>query len=249
MKASLITLLLTLGGFTSVLTAGPEIYDPLDAYKRPNSLSVRPVREIVTAGNVTESARFTYDGALLTRIDYFGMKDIPAGYVTFAYDKGNLAREQLFDAGGKIAEEIRYQYNKAGRLEKSLIQDVRANAKIEWHYLYDKEGTLVGGKRLLDGKVTESFKLVPSTAGVTQNIYNAKGELTSRVDSIIEKGVLRSRVKTGLVGARYADYRYNDKGQLVEIIYYDTVRGEKTLVKKHHFDYSLSRDLPKTALR
>jgi|GEM_PF-1930031 len=235
-------------GWFTAATAGPEIYDPLEVYKRQNTLSVRPVRETVTAGGITESARFTYDGNLLTRVDYFGQKDIPAGHSTFVYEKGLLMQEQLFDGAGILAEDIRYQY-KQGRLEKSLIHDVRGGAKIEWQYMYDKEGNLVAGKRLMAGKPTESFKLVRTTGGVTQNIYNAKGELTSRVESVIEKGVLLSRIKTGLVGARYAEYKYDDKKRLIEIIYHDTVRGEKTFVKKHHFDYSLQRDAPKTALR
>lgn len=235
-------------GCITALTAGPEIYDPLEAYKRQNTLATKPVRETVTAGNITESARFTYDGSLLTRVDYFGSKDIPAGYSTFSYDKGILTQEQLFDGAGKLAEDIRYQY-KQGRLDKALIHDVRGAAKIEWQYMYDKEGNLVAGKRLIAGKPTESFKLVRTTGGVTQNIYNAKGELTSRVESVVDKGLLLSRVKTGLVGARYAEYKYNEKKLLIEIIYHDTVRGEKTFVKKHHFDYSLQRDAPKTALR
>ncbi len=267
MKArTLFSAFLVVGWLTAV-KAGPEIYDPLEAYKRQNTLSVRPIRETVTAGGTTESARFTYDGNLLSRVDYFGHKDIPAGYSLFEYDKGMLVHEQLFDGAGKLTEDIRYQY-KQGRLEKSLIHDVRGAAKIEWQYMYDKEGYLVAGKRLIAGKSTESFKLVRTTGGVTQNIYNAKGELTSRVESIIEKGVLLSRMKTGLVGARYAEYKYDDKKLLIEIIYHDTVRGEKTFVKKHHFDYSLqrdagrqvgaggqdalgagARDLPKTALR
>ncbi len=228
-------------GLISAATAGPEIYDPLEVYKKQNTLSVRPIRETVTSGGVTESARFTYDGNLLSRVDYFGQKDVPAGYSLFEYENGVLAHEQLFDGAGKLTEDIRYQY-KQNRLQKSLIHDVRGAAKIEWQYVYDKEGNLVAGKRLIAGKPTESFKLVRTTGGVTQNIYNAKGELTSRVESVMEKGVLLSRMKTGLLGARYAEYKYNEKKLLIEIIYHDTVRGEKTFVKKHHFDYSLQRD-------
>jgi hypothetical protein len=66
---------------------------------------------------------------------------------------------------------------------------------------------------------------------------------------IYENGLLRHRIKTGLTGARYAEYRYNDKNMLIEIIFHDTVRGEKTLVKKHHFEYSLQIDAPKTAYK
>lgn len=248
MKARFLLAAFLAAGCITAVTAGPEIYDPLEAYKRANTLSVRPVRETVSAGKTTESARFSYDGNLLARVDYFGQKDIPAGYSLFEYDKGNLAHEQLFDGAGKLAEDIRYQY-KHGRLEKSLIHDVRGAAKIEWQYMYDKEGILVAGKRLIAGKTTESFKLVRTTGGVTQNIYNAKGELISRVESVIDKGILLSRMKTGLVGARYAEYKYNEQKMLIEIIYHETVRGEKTFVKKHHFDYSLTREMPKTALR
>lgn len=248
MKVSRFFAAICIVGFLKSAFAGPEIYDPLEAYKKANNLPVRPVRETVTVGTSRETARFTYDNGLLVRADYsYGPKDLPAGHSVYEYDKGLLVHEQLFDAAGRLAEEIRYQY-KAGKLDKSMIHDVRGAAKIEWHYLYDKEGNLAGGKRLLSGKPTESFKLVRHTAGITQHIYNAKGELTAKVESTLEKGVLRSRVRTGLTGARYAEYRYNEKNLLIEIIYHETVRGEKTFVKKHLFDYSLQRDLPKTAL-
>lgn len=228
-------------GLPSALLAGPEIFDPLEVYKKANTLSEHPKAEVVTQGTTTESAKFRYEGGVLVRADYFGNKNIPAGYSLYEYDKGLLAHEQLFDAGGNLTEDIRYQYKK-DKLEKSLIHDVRGGAKIEWQYTYDKEGVLVSGKRLIGSKPTESFKLMRHTGGVSQHIYNAKGELTSKVESVYENGLLRSRMKTGLTGARYAEYKYNAKQQLVEIIYHETVRGEKTFVKKHQFEYSLAGD-------
>jgi hypothetical protein len=236
------------------LFAGPEVFDPLEAWKRPGGPDKRPVSETVVAGKTTELARYQYSNNLLSRIDYLslneratGPKEIPAGYTLFEYDKGLLTREQLFDAAGNMTEEIRYQY-RAGKLDKTLIHDIRGNARIEWQYQYDKEGVLAGGKRLLAGKPTESFKLVKTTTGWLQNIYNAKGELTAKVDSYYENGLLTQRVKSGLTGTRYADYRYNGEKLLVEIVYHDTVRGEKTLVKKHTFSYSLDKVAPGTAL-
>ncbi len=239
---------------SAALFAGPEVFDPLDAWKRPGGPAKRPVTETVVAGKSIERARYHYTDNLISRIDYMsvderatGPKEIPAGYTLFEYDKGILAREQLFDAAGNMTEEIRYLY-RAGRLDKTLIHDIRGNARIEWHYQYDKEGVLTGGKRLLAGKPTESFKLVKTTTGWLQNIYNAKGELTAKVDSYFENGLLTQRIKSGLTGTRYADYRYNPDKTLAEIIYHDTVRGEKTLVKKHTFSYSLEKIAPGTAL-
>lgn len=235
--------------------AGPEIFDPLEAWKKPNAPATRPVTETVVAGSIKEIARYRYENNLLSRIDYYTLgtnpvtpKEIPAGYTLFEYDKNGLVREQLFDGAGNMTEEIRYQY-RAGRLEKSLIHDVRGNARIEWQYSYDKEGVLSGGRRLLAGKSTESFKILKTTGGWTQNIYNAKGELTSKVDSVLENGLLTHRIKSGLTGTKYADYRYNDRKLLIEIIFYDTVRGEKVLVKKHGFEYSLDRPVPGTAMK
>ena len=176
------------------------------------------------------------------------VKKEPTGHATYEYEKSILTREKLFDAAGNLTEDIQYKY-RAGKLDKSLIHDVRGNARIEWQYLYDKTGALVGGKRLLAGKVTESFKLLVTPGSSTQSIYNNKGELTSKVESVFENGLLQTRIKTGLIGARYAQYRYNAKKQLVEIIYHDTVKGEKVLVKKHQFDYSLNSEAPKTALK
>jgi hypothetical protein len=252
MKGALtFTLLLLLN---AGIFAGPEVFDPLDAWKRPGGPAKRPILETVVVGKTTELARYRYNDNLLARIDYLslsensqGPKEIPAGHTLFEYDKGVLTREQLFDAAGNLTEEIRYQY-RAGRLEKMLVHDIRGNAHIEWHYQYDKEGALIGGKRLLDGKLTESFRLVKTTTGWLQNIYNAKGELTAKVDSYFENGLLRQRVKSGLTGTRYADYRYDANKLLVEIIYHETVRGEKTLVKKHTFTYSLDKTIPGTAL-
>lgn len=233
-------LILSLGvGFTPALVAGPEIYDPLEAYKKPNTLVSRPVTETMTQGTTSETAKFRYENGILVRVEYFAAKNAPAGHVVYAYDKGVLAREQLFDAAGAVTEDIRYEYTK-GRLMKALIYDVRGNANIEWHYGYDKEGKLISGRRLIDKKVTESFKIIPAAQGTTQQIYNAKGELTAQVEAVFENGLLRQRVKTGLTGTRFAEYRYNEKRQLTEIIYHETVRGEKTLVKKHQFDYSLA---------
>ena len=75
-------------------------------------------------------------------------------------------------------------------------------------------------------------------------------ELPATLSPALLNGLLRQRVKTGLTGARYAEYRYNQKQQLVEIIYHETVRGEKTFVKKHLFDYSLAAESgAPTALR
>jgi len=234
--------------------AGPEIFDPLEAWKRPGGPAKRPISETVVAGNITERARYQYSNNLISRIDYAsitesatGARETPAGYTLFEYDNGNLVREQLFDAAGNLTEEIRYQY-RAGKLDKALIHDIRGNARIEWHYQYNKEGVLAGGKRLLAGKTTESFRIIKTTTGWLQNIYNAKGELTAKVDSYFENGLLTQRVKSGLTGTRYADYRYNAEKSLVEIIFHDTVRGEKTLVKKHTFTYSLEKATPGTAL-
>lgn len=248
MKVHLIYLALLLGSLNQAIYGGPEIFDPLEAYKKSNSIKERPASETVTAGAVTETARFTYENNLLVKAEYFGVKNLPAGYTLYTYEKGLLVQEQLFDAAGLLAEEIRYQYKK-DRLEKSVIQDLRGNAQIEWLYSYDKDGKLTGGKRFLDHKATESFKIVPGTSGFAQHIFNNKGELTSKVEMIYENGLLRQRIKTGLTGARYAEYRYNEKNMLIEIIFHDTVRGEKTLVKKHHFDYSLQVEAPKTALK
>lgn len=235
------------------LSAGPEIFDPLEVWKRPGGPARHPVTETVTAGNATELARFSYSDNLLSRIDYVslnnaatGPKEIPAGHSVLEYDKGILSREQLFDRAGVLTEEIRYQY-RSGKLEKALIHDVRGNARIEWHYQYDKEGALSAGKRLLAGKPTESFRLIRTTTGSLQNIYNAKGELTAKVDSSFENGLLTQRMKSGLTGARYAEYRYDKEKSLIEITYHDTVRGQKTLVKKHTFSYSLDKAIPGTA--
>jgi len=239
----LATLLLAL----APLTAGPEIYDPLEAFKKANNLTERPTTETVVAGRVTEKAKFTYQNGLLVRTDFLTAKNEPTGHTVFEYENSQLKNERLYDAAGNLTEDIQYKY-RSGRLEKSLVHDVRGNAKIEWQYLYDKTGALVGGRRLLGGKLTESFKLTMTPGFSTQNIYNAKGELTSKVESVYENGLLQSRMKTGLVGARFAQYRYNAKKQLIEIIYHDTVRGEKVLVKKHQFDYSLHTEPAKTAL-
>lgn len=248
MRISRITITAAVLAAFGAVSAGPEIYDPLEVYKKANSATERPATETVVAGKITERARFTYQNGLLVRTEFLTAKNEPAGHSVFEYENSQLKREQLFDAAGNLTEEIQYKY-RAGRLEKSLVHDVRGNAKIEWQYLYDKAGNLVGGKRLLAGKLTESFKLVSTPGSSTQNIYNAKGELTSKVESVYESGLLQSRMKTGLVGARFAQYRYNTKKQLIEIIYHDTVKGEKVLVKKHQFDYSLNSESPKTALK
>jgi len=248
MRISRLTMVSAALAAFGALSAGPEIYDPLDAYKKANSPGERPTTETVVAGKITEKARFTYQNGLLVRTDFLTAKNEPAGHTVFEYENSLLKREQLFDAAGSLTEEIRYKYRE-GRLDKSQVHDVRGNAKIEWQYSYDKTGALVGGKRLLAGKLTESFKLISTPGSSTQNIFNAKGELTSKVESIYENGLLQSRMKTGLVGARFAQYRYNAKKQLIEIIYHDTVKGEKVLVKKHQFDFSLNSETPKTALK
>lgn len=237
-------------GLTPALMAGPEVFDPLEAYKKLNTFATRPATETVTAGNATETAEFYYKDNLLVRAQYFRLaatKKIATGHTLYAYDNNRLVREQLFDAADNLAEDIELIYKKE-RLDKTLIHDVRGNAKIEWRYVYDKAGKLVAGKRIVEKKMTESFRLQPTPKGVLQNIYNAKGELTSRVESIFENGLLTTRVKSGLTGARYAEYHYNANKQLIEILYHETVRGEKTFVKKHQFDYSLGSDVQKTAL-
>ncbi|HRP70554.1 MAG TPA: hypothetical protein PLY93_13580 [Turneriella sp.] len=243
MKLVSLFALLIMGGFTSLLTAGPEIYDPLDAYKKSNTLSSKPQSEIVTQGTTVESARFKYDAGLLARVDYLDSKKNLTGYSLFDYDKGILVRERLFHIGDILVEDIKYEYHK-NKLVKSLAHDIRGNALIEWRYVYDKEGQLVGGKRFLAKHLTESFRVTKNANGTTQHIYNARGELTSKVESVYKDGLLMHRLKTGLVGARYADYRYNTSKELVEIIYHETVRGEKKWVKTHRFEYSMAANVP-----
>lgn len=231
----------------TALLAGPEIYDPMEAYKKLNTLSARPKLESVTQGTITETAQYKYENNLLHRIDYFDAKRNPTGYLLYTYDKGNLTREQLFDAQGAMVEDITYEYRKE-KLIRTLVHDIRGNAHVEWRYSYNKEGELVSGKRIFGKAVTETFRITKNPTGSTQSIFNARGELTSKVESVYEDGVLRYRVKTGLIGTRYAEYRYNNSKQLIEIIYHETVRGVKTLVKKHRFEYSLASNMPtKTA--
>lgn len=240
MKANYFIRLLLSMGLSGYAYAGPEIYDPLAPYKKRNTLAVRPSSETVSKGGSTETAKFTYENGLLMKAEYVGPKKAYFGATTFEYENGQLVREKLIGPGGSLAEDIRYVYRK-DRLEKTLIEDVRGNAHIEWHYSYDKEGNLIGGKRFNGKKITESFKLV-ATAGVSvQHIYNEKGELTAKVETAFENGLLKQRVKTGLTGARYAEYRYDAENRLSEIIFHETVRGEKILVKKHQFDYSMQK--------
>lgn len=238
----------------SSLFAGPEIFDPLEAWKKAGAPAKHPVTETVVSGKATEFARFRYENDLLVRIDYSVLgqgsattREMPAGYTVFEYEKGLLAREKSFSAAETITEEIRYVYRK-GRLEKSMIHDMESNTRIEWIYLYDKEGVLSGGKRLIAGKTTESFKLVKTSTGLLQNIYNARGELTAKVNSFIDNGLLTQRVKSGLTGTRYAVYQYNNDRTLAKITFHDTVRGEKILVKTHTFGYSLDKIIPGTAM-
>jgi len=244
------TILFLTVGLTSALMAGPEIFDPLEAYKKLNTFATRPATETVTAGNATDTAEFHYKDNLLVRANYFRLaanKKIVTGHTLYAYENNRLVREQLYDAADHLAEDIELIYKKE-RLDKTLIHDIRGNVKIEWRYVYDKAGKLIAGKRIVDKKTTESFRLQATPKGVLQNIYNAKGELTSRVESLFENGLLTTRIKSGLTGARYAEYRYNANKQLIEILYHETVRGEKTFVKKHQFEYSLGSDVQKTAL-
>lgn len=237
------------------LSAGPEIFDPLASWKSTAAPERHPLKETVTAKNNTEIARYKYDGKMLKRIDYFTLekvhgvdKEILAGYTVFEYNKGLLQNETLFDSQENKTEEIQYLYRKS-ILDKTLIHDIKGRARIEWRYAYDKEGNLAHGRRLLSGKTTESFRLSKTPTGTMQSIYNAHGELTSKVESIYENGLLTLRIKTGLVGTQYAAYKYNSAKQLVEIVFHDTVRGEKVLVKKHTIEYSLDAASARTAMK
>jgi hypothetical protein len=248
MRLANISSVLILFSITGRLVAGPEIYDPMETYKGTNALNSRPKAEIVSVGNLTEMAKFQYEGNLLIRADYFGARNIPDGYSLYDYERGRLVRERLFDSSGAAVEQIEYAYRK-DKLIKSMIHDIRGDAKIEWHYSYDKSGNLASGRRIIGRRATESFKIKSAPTGKLQQIYNTKGELTSQVNSFYEGGLLRHRVKTGLTGTQYADYRYDDKNQLIEIIFHETLKGEKKLVKKHQFEYSYQSTIPKTAMK
>jgi len=227
-------------GLISVLYAGPEVYDPLSPFKKANSLQVRPSSETVLSGAATQTAEFTYEGGVLIKADYVGPKKAYYGATVYEYDKGQLIHERLLDPNGAIVEDIRYIYVK-GRLDKTAIEDIKAGVQIEWHYFYDKEGKLIAGKRYNGKKLTESFKMVTVNDKTAQHIYSEKGELTAKVETVYEEGLLKLRIKTGLTGAKYAEYRYDEQKRLIEIQFHETVRGTKTLVKKHQFDYSLQK--------
>ncbi|MCS6972684.1 MAG: hypothetical protein NZL89_06630 [Leptospiraceae bacterium] len=234
----------------SPIAAGPEIFDPLAVWKNPNAPSKRPLLETVFSSGSTELARYHYRNNQIVRIDYLkldGKKEIPAGHSLLSYEDGLLSREQLFDETGKLCEEVRYLYRN-GRAEKMLVRDVRGNAHIEWHYFYDKNGNLISGRRLLEGKTTESFKIVRDQNNTIQKIFNARGELTAEVTSVYENGRLVHRRKNALTGTKYADYKYDSEGFISEIVYHDTERGQKVFAKKHTFSYSKDHSENKTAL-
>jgi len=229
----------------STLWAGPEIYDPLSAYKQKNQMKSLPLTGAIIEGESKYFARYIYKENLLIRVDYLNAKKELTGYSLFAYKNDKLVLETLHDASQTLVEEIQYVYKK-DRLEKTLIHDIKGATRIEWHYQYGKDGELLSGKRYVDKKVTESFKIERKATGVVQQIFNAQNESVGRVEATEKDGKIVFRHKTDLTGAKSAEYKYDAQNRLIEIVYYEEIKGQKTLVKKQLFEFSQAQDTQKT---
>ncbi|BCL38132.1 putative Ig domain-containing protein [Nostoc sp. MS1] len=163
----------------------------------------KPLTETDPLGN---TSTYTYDsrGNLLSKTD-------AAGHLTqLKYDQGGQLLS-VTDAGGNL---ISFEYDRFGHVTRQV--DTLGNATT---YTYDSNGN----------ELTET-SLVSTSSGlrtlVTTKTYNANGLITSITDPEGHKtqteydALSHKTVKIDALNRR-TEYKYDDKGQLIEVIYAD----------------------------
>ncbi|ACK68468.1 YD repeat protein (plasmid) [Rippkaea orientalis PCC 8801] len=165
----------------------------------------RLLSETDAKGNTT-----TYDYGVRTG-NLLSTKDALGNITKFSYDsRGNLV--SLTDAANNITK---FEYDLQGNVTK--IIDANGH---ETHYTYDSNGN----------QLTES-KTVTTAQGLvtvlTQNTYDKQGNLLSVTDAennptYYEYNELNQQTAVTDTLLRKTEYRYDNKGQLVETIYPDS---------------------------
>ncbi len=243
MKYTIHTLTITTFFIVSPLLAGPEKYDPLEAYKLTEVEKTGPAREVVLDmdGNQIAEAMYTYnEKGQLVESNFLNGNE-PDGSHEYLYDEKGLASEKLYNTRKKLVEEVVYTRDKQGRIIRYSVLDDKGKEIIVWKFEY-KNDKLVAGKRYVNDEITEYFlqeQLTPSET--MQYIYADDDETVGSIKITYRDNRVVSRFKTDLTGTYEIRYLYSEDGNLNAMEFYsktnDEMETEMKLQKTHRFFY------------
>lgn len=215
----------------SALWGSPENPHHLDAYKKLKIDQRGPLKEIVSqAGNNSAEAVYTYNNKnQIESVVYFrnGQKE---GESKFTYGKSGIESEVTMDTNGNEVEQVVYKYNALGVL---LGYSVKAGKdEIKWEYGLNNK-TVTSGKRIVNGEITETFKLTRNKDLETLKIFNSQGEEAGVIQVSFSNGKLKERVRKDETGLRKVTYTYSADGRLSNVKFF-TIENGKEIEQKSH---------------
>jgi len=230
-----------------LFASGPEKYDHMQIYKNQKVTKSGPSHEIAYDNDGKQIARATYkynkQGQLIESL--YSKENKSDGRSEYTYKKSVLKEETLYSAKDSVIEKVVYSYNKLNNMRMYSVKDGLGKEVLRWSFKYSRK-KLTGGKRVINKQLTEKFTVRYHKNGkVVRDIFSSTGEKMGTILAHWSGNKLTNRTKDDTTGVYKIDYRYNNKQQLVEMIFFNTVKGKLELAKTHKFSYNEVEKLSK----
>ena len=236
-KLWLATFFLLFSG-VQTLWAGPERYDHLREYKLPQVSHKGPTQEVVAGAGGEQIAKALYfynKNNQIAKVEYF-KGQAPDGRSLYIYDENGLAEERLVNAQDALVERIVYQRNKEQNVVSYTVYDKDNEKILTWKFSY-KKGRMVSGVRYSGDQITERFEKVYKNNSVITTLFHADNEAAGIITSIIQNNRVTTRSKNDLTGNYRIEYRYDERGRLTTMTFYQNRGRGEVKLKVHQFSY------------
>lgn len=224
----------------NIVFSTPESFDHLAAYKRNQTKTKGPVREIVENIKTNSSiyAKYVYNNNnQLIKEEYFNQEGNLEGYLIHHYQKNGINKSILYDASNKKRESISFRTSGSGKVLSYSVFNENEQKTVSWKFDYDSDGRIISGSRISKKKRTESFQRDYRRNQIYQVIINQNGEKAGVIVSYLRDGKVFQRLKDDNTGKRKIEYSYDSQGRFTEMKFFVREQNKYQLTKIHRFEY------------